>query len=332
MKEIIVNGVRYDAQTGQPLDVSAEDLVRENIDSGAIHQTAQKSKTLNRRYVKAPEITPAGMIQQFKRRHDEAEFSKLHNAFDNSSRQAVSGEIVARKRAAVVKPSSRSVKSVVRASKNTSNQEEKQLEAYKMHPLQRRAYEQMRARREERVLPSMSEIKHNAIASALNKMSKDSVESKTAQKTKKIWRWVLSGVVAVALIVAAAVLANLPQISTSVASARSGFSATIPQWVPQHYKMSGVPYRDDRAVVMKFSKAGTNLEIRQSESAWSSVGLLENYVSPKYDKNYTTYKERGITFYRSGNAVVWVNGGRLFELTSDENLVGEELILLAASF
>ena len=332
MSEIIVNGRKFDAQTGQPID-AAEALIRGKKKKKNLHQSTEKSKTLNRRFVKAPSNTQANMISQFKRRHDEAEFEKMRETFEGvSERKAEKGRVIPRRNAhRVLKPVSRDDSMASKKQPKTSKNSDA-IQPYKPHPLQEKAYAQMRARREGQILPSMNEIKQNAIAFALNRMSRE-VEAPAKPRKKKILLWALGGLSVVAVVVVVAIVSNLPAISARVASAQSGFSATIPEYAPQNYKLTTLPYSDGKSIVMRFSKADTHYELRQSESAWDSAFLREAYVVQNFGKDFETYKERGITIFRSSDErAAWVNGGRLYELKADEHFVGEELVGIATSF
>lgn len=327
--EIIVNGRRYDAETGQLLENSQEEIKRVEFSAENFHQKTQKSQTLNRRYVKAPEKnSQAAVIEQFKRRHDLAEEKMLEGVvLGRKSRAENSKRILTRERAAIVQPISRDASKSETSPKKSTN-----VEKYRPHPLQERAYRQIQARRVEVVLPSMAEIKQNAIASALSQMSREHAkEQKTSQKSRRGW-WNFGGSLAILVVAGAGILMNLPKISAEMASARSGFSASIPQYSPEGFKLKDLPYFDGKSIVMRFADSDKNYEVKQIESSWDSDALLENYVLTKWGEDYITYREKGLTIFRKGGVAVWVNAGRMFEISGAEEISAEEIVKIAVSF
>lgn len=339
--EIIVNGRRYDAETGQLLENSQEEIKRVEFSAENFHQKTQKSQTLNRRYVKAPEKnSQAAVIEQFKRRHDLAEEKMLEGVvLGRKSRAENSKRILTRERAAIVQPISRdasksetSPKKVTKTPVKSSPKKSTEVEKYRPHPLQERAYRQIQARRVEVVLPSMAEIKQNAIASALSQMSREHAkEQKTSQKSRRGW-WIFGGSLAILVVAGAGILMNLPKISAEMASARSGFSASIPQYSPEGFKLKDLPYFDGKSIVMRFADSDKNYEVKQIESSWDSDALLENYVLTKWGEDYITYREKGLTIFRKDGVAVWVNAGRMFEISGAEEISAEEIVKIAVSF
>ncbi|MDO4902443.1 MAG: DUF4367 domain-containing protein [bacterium] len=334
MKEIIVNGRRYDAETGQLLEVVEPKAPV--FEAKNIHQSPQKSQTLNRKFVRMPEKKTSEQIaiEQFKRRHDYAEERKLASLAEVKKYHAEnSRKILRRSGSAVIQPISRKVEGVTRA-ENSSSKDKKseEIAPYKIHPIQAQAIAQIQAKNSDKILPSMAEIKQNAIASALNRVAKEQqIEQKTQKKSRRAW-WIFGGVFAVAIIVGAGILMNLPQISAQVASAQSGFSATIPSFQPEGFRLKELPYFDGKSIVMRFSNNNKNYEIKQIQSSWDSASLLENYVLTKWGEDYTTYREKGLTVYKKDGSAVWVNGGRMFEISGAEELSNEEILRIAVSF
>ena len=73
--EIIINGKKYDAITGELLIAPKNNCSIKNKDISKIHNNLQRSSTLNRKYVTIPKrqgvsLHQDEMISQFKRRHD----------------------------------------------------------------------------------------------------------------------------------------------------------------------------------------------------------------------------------------------------------------------
>lgn len=332
MKEIIVNGRKYDAETGQLLAIEEKPVASFGADK--IHQTIQPSQTLNRKFVKRPEQTSTQMlaVEQFKRRHDYAEISHLKNK-QNMAKSQISRGQLRRNSNQIIMPISRDLSGISKETKKpTVSKKETSTESYSLHPLQARAIKQMSANKIEKRLPTMAEIKENAIVSALNQMAKDSQEQAKNQKTKKRFWWFLGGFGVLAIIAGAGIYANLPQISAKMASAQAGISGSLPNYTPEGFSLAELPYFDGKSIVVKYRKDSSNFEIKQSESNWDSTALLENKILPNWGKDYTTYLEKGITIYRNSHNATWVNGGKLFEITNAEELSSQEISKIAVSF
>ena len=88
-----------------------------------------------------------------------------------------------------------------------------------------------------------------------------------------------------------------------------------------------------RPAGLNYSNGKNSYTLKQSESAWDSVALLENYVEKTWNSKYSTYQEKGLTIYKNEeNQAVWINDGKLYAIESQENLSGEEIRKIATSF
>ena len=118
--------------------------------------------------------------------------------------------------------------------------------------------------------------------------------------------------------IAAFVYFNMPDISVKVTAMQSGVDATYPSYVPRNYQLSGVTSQKDGKITMVFTNTSTedSFTLTEETSTWDSNALLTNYVKEKYNDNYTTLREQGITVYIDSEHATWVNGGTRFELAA----------------
>jgi hypothetical protein len=341
MREIIiVNGVKYDAVTGQPI-ISSTVNKDTAVESDKIHQNLQKSQTLNRKFVKRPNITDAQAhaIAQFKNRHDYmelrrsslAERSQLAHA-DRKSFDGVRGSANR-----VIAPVSDSVS----LSKTIAPAEDKEQITIQTNPVHQRALEKMRQQNAALQNLSPKEIKEIAINQALAQLHSESLEYSKKKKqrggARQSWfnrrfAGMAAGFAVFALFIGYFTYLNAPALSVKVAAIQSGVDATLPQYAAQGYKLNGLAYFDGEAVNLAYRNGGDSYTVKQSASAWDSVALLENYVAPKWHKNYETYSEKGLTIYKNDrNQAVWINGGKMYTVEG-EKLNADEIRKIAGSF
>lgn len=125
---------------------------------------------------------------------------------------------------------------------------------------------------------------------------------------------------------------NLPVISMKVAASRAGVNATLPNYHPDGYGLSGPITYSPGEVNINY-KSNTNddgFKISQKPSNWDSQGLLDNYIT-RQTENYLTLQERGVTVYTFGNKAAWVNGGLLYTLEGSASLSSDQILHLATS-
>lgn len=119
----------------------------------------------------------------------------------------------------------------------------------------------------------------------------------------------------------------LPSFSVWVASRRSGVNATLPVYTPSEYKVSGVAESSQGMVTINYHSNALNdgYSITEANSNWDSAGVLENKVKP-LGGSYQTLNQKGLTIYRYSTGAIWVNGGILYTIT-DEGMLSNEQIL-----
>lgn len=123
-----------------------------------------------------------------------------------------------------------------------------------------------------------------------------------------------------------------PSFKLQIASARAGFSGSLPTYQPSGFSMQKLSYGTG-VIAMDFRSNSDNrsYSLTQKTSDWDSQALLESFVKPT-TKNYQTVHTGGRTIYIYGNKVVtWVNGGIWYLLQTDSSLTSKQAIEIAKS-
>ena len=189
-----------------------------------------------------------------------------------------------------------------------------------------------RQQQAQRVHMSSQEMKERAISDALNKISKmDKAEARQqAQEKKSFWR---RGNLAAALSFAVVSLAllgylvylNLPDLSVRVAAMNSGIENAYPSYVPMNYRLQGLAKEENGTITMVFGRNdGNKFTMIEKKSSWDSSALLNNFVRDNWGEDYTVAKGQGLTIYISGSKAVWVNGGVMYQIDADDNVLSTD--------
>ncbi|MDL2327872.1 DUF4367 domain-containing protein [Ruminococcaceae bacterium OttesenSCG-928-A11] len=119
----------------------------------------------------------------------------------------------------------------------------------------------------------------------------------------------------------------LPNFSVWVAAQRSGVNAVSPVYAPAGYKVKGVAESSQGLVTINYYSNGLNdgYSITQANSNWDSAGVLENKVKP-LGGSYQTLSQKGLTIYRYSTSAIWVNGGILYTITDEGKLSNEQIL------
>ena len=290
-----------------------------NNSSSNSHKRIERSTTLNRKYVKRP--TPRI------RTSDEIHAENLRR------RQALA-ERMNRERLLKLKSSEKLTKKPLKKA-------EIPVEKVEKHPLEISARKRLLGRKnpiEPKKAPSMKEKKEQAIKSALASMAKNS--SKTDEKKKlhtsffNIKRVSLALCCAIFVVGVAIYFINLsmPSISVQVAAMQSGIDATYPSYIPKGYSLSSVKSEENVLSLLFKSNTGDNFILTEEKSSWNSSALETNYVKPLFKNKYSAVREQGLTVFISGSNAVWVNGGKLFTISSENNSLSKnQLVSIATS-
>lgn len=307
---VTINGVRYDAQTGMRLDGAqpAERIEKPEPAIAAptahhLHQRTERTRTLNRAHVKAPVSHVAAKnkrpVQHIQRSPMVRKFADVRPAKAAPAAQP--------------KPAKTDVAPV-------------------RHPVQTVVAHKHAAPAKPQPKPAQ-EIKRQAIEKALR--SAKPAKSKRQPFFKRHPRALSIGSASLALVLLAGYLTyiNLPSISVRVAAAQAGIAATYPSYQPSGYSLNGPVAYSEGQVSMKFAaNVGTqNFTVNQVKSTWDSSALLDNYVQPESDGDYTTYNDSGLTIYVYDTDAAWVNGGILHTIQGDAPLTNDQIRKIATS-
>jgi hypothetical protein len=311
-KTVTINGREYDVHTGMPLDVltaaQSQQKARhtEKHPSHAMHQTVQKSQTLNRHTVKK---TGPAVLSHAKPtvRPDVVRHASISKFATHPS-----GE--------VVKPTTPDI-------------------AHVPHPTVQKAHQKQAALK---AVPAVQPapkpaavIKEEAVQKSLEQAPSHSANHDQVEKPKRYPRMlsVASASLALLLLGGYFTYLNMPSLSVRVAAAQAGVNASYPSYHPDGYSLNGPVAYTQGEVKMKFaSNAGPqNFTVSQSKTSWDSSAVLDNYIKGKAGDNYITYDEHGLTIYTFGGNAAWVNGGVLYTITGDAPLSGDQIRHIATS-
>lgn len=313
-KIVLINGHRYDAQTGLPLDKPsspAQAPAKKPTTAAAIHNTTQKSKTLVRRAIKNP-VKPVSTLlrKPAGRTMDIARSSKI-------TRFAPS----------VDKP-------LIQTTLHKTGPQNIDVPAT-AHPAVSRAL--AKTKKPEVAAPSSKAakiIKDEAIASA---MAKSTTKNKKVSLKKRYPRFLsVTGLCLVIIIIAGYITyLNMPNLSVAVAAGQAGIAAKYPDYRPDGYSVDGpVTFSEnDGSVTINF-KANTGsskFSFKQTRSSWDSSAVLDNVVRKKVGEEYITSQVGGLTIYTYGGDAAWVNGGILYTIDGNAPLSSDQIRRIATS-
>lgn len=338
-KIIVVNGRQYFEATGIPVDSSQPNSLNREEKSTDIHQGLQKSQTLNRRFVKQPAPrTSAQMqqIQQFKRKHDYEEAKKRAEEMNMAAAKLRAANSPKIARFNPGKGSADRIISPIKIEKDSNNS---QIEKPSTHPIQQKIEKTIIQQTEEKAIPSSRELKISAINQALEKAQAEEKARKKSRGSSKKSFWKVkkfvgfaAGFSVVVMSVGYLTYINLPSISTKVAAAQAGIEATLPAYSPSGYQLDGLASFDGKSVNINYKKDGYAFTLKQSQSPWDSIALLNNYVSDEWNGNYLTTQEKGLTIYTNDGNAAWVNNGMLYTISGDTSLNNDQIRKIATSF
>ena len=225
---------------------------------------------------------------------------------------------------------------------------EQPIEPARMHPMQRTAQARMQARQAQRQ-PQISkmtaqELKDQAIKKALASASatqapasalvKESTRNSSQKKATGKIKFGVGRVVLALSCAAAAVFAiayfvnlNMPDISLRVAAMQTGIDAKYPGYVPNGYTISSITSENGK-ITLNFRNASEEkyFTLTEEKSVWDSSSLLTNYVKETFSGEYSTIREQGITLYTTNGKAAWVNGGLLYKLEFENNILSDKQI------
>jgi hypothetical protein len=312
-KTVTINGKMYDVHTGMPVDSPAVAAQPQKVErhtekhpSNAMHQTMQKSQTLNRRTVKKSNSTVSSHAKP--------------GARPDIVRHASVSKFASHPSGDVIKPVAPDV-------------------AHVPHPVAQKAHQKqaiMKAKPAMQPAPKPAAvIKEEAVQQSLEQAPSHSANHQQVEKVKRFPRVlsVASASLALLLLGGYFTYLNMPSLSVRVAAAQAGVNASYPSYHPDGYSLNGPVAYTQGEVKMKFASNGgpQNFTVSQSKTSWDSSAVLDNYIKQKAGDNYITYDEHGLTIYTYGGNAAWVNGGVLYTITGDAPLSGDQIRHIATS-
>jgi len=312
-KTVTINGRIYDVHTGMPVDVAQAQAHTQHQHAAsrpsvALHQTTQKSHTLNRRIVQKKAAAPSV--------HKQPTMSPL------ASRHPSIAKFAPHPTGAI---------------QSSAPQPEKHV----AHPIVEKVHKQQAAALHKKqqaptLAPKPSQvIKEEAIQESMTKAPSHAANHKQVKQPRRLPRImsVASASLALLLLGGYFTYLNMPSLSVRVAAAQAGVNASYPSYHPDGYSLNGPVAYTQGQVNMKFaSNSGPqNFTVTQSKTSWDSSAVLDNYIKEKAGDNYITYDEHGLTIYTYGGNAAWVNGGVLYTITGDAPLSGDQIRHIATS-
>ena len=322
--EIIINGKKYDAITGELLSAPKNNCSIKNKDISKIHNNLQRSSTLNRKYVTVPKrqgvsLHQDEMISQFKRRHDYQEAMLRAREAKETQQDRI-----------LISRFSKNSKIISPISKEQIKEVEK-IAPFEEHPLAKKANEELRAKKAQKQEISNQEVKEFAISQAIKKSREESKKSRGIHRKsffarKKFISFSMGFAVAI-FGVGYLTYINLPDIASRITAFQSGMAVETPAYIASGYSPKGLAYFDGKNVNFEYKKGDSNYKVQQSQSGWDSSALLQNYVIKRWSEDYSTTYSNGLTIYsnRRGESV-WVNNGKLYKVEASGNKISDEEI------
>jgi len=302
-KDIVtINGQRYDAQTGKPLNGRSTDIQpKKSIGSSSIHGSLQKSQTLIRRVTKKPTTVPSNKPK--------SKGSSMDIARSNKISRFAPYPISKPKVEAPVRPDIIAKKHPMLTKVNAQRVEK--------HKIQSK---------------TSQEIKHEAIVAALAKPPVKTPRRSFLQRHPRSF-FVTFIIIFMVLVGGYLTYMNLPVLSVKIAATQAGINATYPDYRPDGYKIDGpVSFTSGQVTINFVANTGTSrFSIKQSKSTWDSSAVLDNVVRPAVGEKYITNQEQGLTIYTYNGNATWVNGGILYNIQGDAPLSGDQLRHIATS-
>ncbi len=215
------------------------------------------------------------------------------------------------------------------------------------HPMQATANARIRERQARTSTTNMQatratakELKDQAIKKALMSAATANMSEQKVVKSKKSTKSVgkmrfgfgrvmlaLSCATAVVFAIAYLVNLNMPDISLRVAAMQTGIDASYPGYVPRDYSISSITSENGKvSLEFRNSVENKNFTLAEEASSWDSNALMTNYVKEEFGDNYSIIREQGLTIYVNESNAAWVNGGIVYKLTAEPDVLSNKQI------
>lgn len=170
-----------------------------------------------------------------------------------------------------------------------------------------------------------SELLENAIKNATSHEQKPHKIKKSRKKQVSALMAVIS-----VMLIGFVGYQEMPNIKLELASAKAGFSASLPGYKPAGYSVGDINYSSGVVATTFNSNSDQRAyTLTQKTSNWDSRALLDNFVKPNSDKYETIYSS-GNTIYIYGDSnATWINGGVWYIVQSNGSLTNAQLAEIA---
>lgn len=156
-------------------------------------------------------------------------------------------------------------------------------------------------------------------------------------KGKKPWTrakltTVAAAILGMAIVGSYAWLQNYPKMSIRIAASRAGIAASIPDYLPAGYHLSGPVAYAPGQITLTFSSdtKKDSVVITQRKTDWDASTLVADYVN-KIGK-YTTVEDQGLSIYfYSDNHASWVNHGVWYNVEGTAKLQQDQVLKIVSS-
>lgn len=329
---VTINGVRYDAQTGMRIERTGAAAQTHHAAGVAqsIHAAAQRSQTLNRKFVKkqiAVTAKPTHHPQNIVR----TEAPKAASLHRKQIRLQPSPHTISKFAAEptvkkpVAEPKMRDI-------------------APQPHPLVHRAHSEIHHRQamqkaaKHPVHASAHAVKQHVVSETLAAAPSHHANTKPVKQKSSVRKMprivsVVSASAALLLLAGYFTYINMPNLSVRVAAAQAGINATYPGYRPDGYSLSGPIAYNSGQVSMKFAynSGAQNFTVTQSRSNWDSSAVEQNYAEAKWGNDVATTVDHGLTIYTHDSNAAWVNGGILYTISGNAPLSSQQVLNIATS-
>ena len=124
----------------------------------------------------------------------------------------------------------------------------------------------------------------------------------------------------------------LPAFSIQVLTLKSGVKARYPEYRPVGYSWSKPAWQTQPdEILIEFKKSPTaKIILKQKTSNWDS-SAVKQHIEDTYSQKIITTNEKGLTIFTWDNHAMWVNGGILYSILSDEHLPADQIRRIATS-
>lgn len=344
---VSINGTIYDIRTGQAITKDRGTVNAAQHNAHVVHTQAQRSTTLNRRYVHNDIIKPAAQQAAQTQAHTVRIPQRQRVAAPSAT--AIHRPIAPR---TIHTPKSESVTHFVKQQTPMHTAAHTPIHqavtpssvAVDIAPTRNATVERAIARVEstkqpERIIKPSQIIKQEAIEKAMAQSKPQRAHKHHAKANRKQrspfarFMSITSASMAVLLLGAYLTYLNMPSLSTRVAAAQAGVNASYPGYSPSGYSLNGPVAYEQGSVTMKFAaNAGPqNYTLSQEHSDWDSSALLEDYVAPQAGTDYITTTSGGLTIYSYQDTSVWINNGILYTIKGNTNLSDQQIQRIASS-